>query len=52
LLREAPESVLAEIDLPRNDLGIDLIARPRSGMYWAIQAKFRSDEKVRSAGAT
>jgi hypothetical protein len=45
LLREAPASVLAEIGLPRDDLGIDLIARLRGGMYWPIQAKFRSDQE-------
>jgi predicted helicase len=45
LLREAPAHVRAEIGLPREDFGIDLIARHRSGMYWTIQAKFRSDEE-------
>jgi predicted helicase len=45
LLRTAPARILAEIGLPRDDVGIDLIARHRSGMYWTIQAKFRSDEK-------
>lgn len=45
LLREVPASVRAEINLPRDDFGIDLIARHRSGKYWAIQAKFRGDEE-------
>jgi hypothetical protein len=44
-LREVPASVRAEINLPRGDCGIDLIARHRSGAYWAIQAKFRTDEE-------
>ena len=45
LLRDAPAHALAEIGLPRGDFGIDLVARHRSGTYWAIQAKFRSDEE-------
>ena len=34
----------AEIGLPRNDKGIDLIARCRDGRYWAIQTKYRTNE--------
>src|SRR6516225_4301720 len=45
LLREAPASVLAEIGLPRDDLGIDIVARPHDGSYWAVQKKFRTDEE-------
>jgi superfamily II DNA or RNA helicase len=41
-LHKTPAHVLAEIGLPRNDVGIDLIARHRDGRYWAIQAKFRT----------
>jgi predicted helicase len=46
LLREAPARVLAEIGLPHSDLGIDLIARHRGGTYWAIQAKFRTENET------
>jgi superfamily II DNA or RNA helicase len=44
LLREVGERTRAEIGLPRNDKGIDLIARCRDGRYWAIQAKYRTHE--------
>ena len=45
LLREAPASVLAEIGLPRDDFGIDIVARHHDGSYWAVQTKFRTDEE-------
>jgi predicted helicase len=45
LLRDAPARVLAEIGLPRDDKGIDLIALDRNGTYWAIQAKYRTEEE-------
>jgi superfamily II DNA or RNA helicase len=44
LLREVDAQTRAEIGLPRNDKGIDLIARCRDGRYWAIQAKYRTNE--------
>jgi predicted helicase len=44
LLREVDARTRAEIGLPRNDKGIDLIARCRDGRYWAIQAKYRTNE--------
>ena len=44
LLREVDARTRAKIGLPRNDKGIDLIARCRDGRYWAIQAKYRTNE--------
>ena len=44
LLREVDARTRAEIGLPRNDKGIDLIARCRDGRYWAIQTKYRTNE--------
>lgn len=43
-LHKTPAHVLAEIGLPGNHVGIDLIAHHRDGRYWAIQAKFRTNE--------
>ena len=43
-LHKTPAHVLAEIGLPGNDVGIDLIAHHRDGRFWAIQAKFRTNE--------
>ena len=43
LLRDVPVDVRRRLNLPGpRDEGIDLIARTRSGEYWAIQSKFRS----------
>jgi predicted helicase len=42
--RHVPADVRKAINLPYRDEGIDLIARTKRGKYWAIQAKFRSDE--------
>ena len=40
---ELPESVRQELNMPRGDEGIDLIAETREGEYCSIQAKFRTD---------
>ena len=42
LLRDVPADTRRRLNLPAPDEGIDLIARTRSGEYWAIQSKFRS----------
>lgn len=42
LLRDIPVDIRRRLNLPAPDEGIDLIARARSGEYWAIQSKFRS----------
>jgi hypothetical protein len=42
LLRDVPVDIRRRLNLPAPDEGIDLIARTRSGEYWAIQSKFRS----------
>ena len=41
-LDEVPLEVLDELNLTRNDFGIDLIAKTFSSKYWSIQCKFRS----------
>jgi predicted helicase len=45
LLRDVPADVRKAINLPYLDEGIDLIARDRHGEYWAIQAKFREQDR-------
>lgn len=40
---ELPDGVRRRLGIPRQDVGIDLIAGTRDGEYWAIQCKFRSD---------
>jgi predicted helicase len=42
LLRDVPPNIRRRLNLPTPDEGIDLIARTRTGEYWAIQSKFRS----------
>ena len=42
LLRDVPLDIRQRLNLPGPDEGIDLIARTRSGEFWAIQSKFRS----------
>jgi superfamily II DNA or RNA helicase len=43
-LADVPPEVRSQLRLPGPDEGIDLIARERSGHYWAIQAKYRRDK--------
>ena len=43
LLEEVPEKILEEIGLPRQDLGVDLIAKYEDE-YHAIQCKYHSDK--------
>ena len=45
LLKEVPQSVRAALNLPDLDQGIDLIANVKSGGFWAIQCKYRTDKK-------
>lgn len=40
---ELPKDVHAHINPPTTDKGIDLFAETKTGEYWAIQSKFRSD---------
>jgi predicted helicase len=42
LLRDVPSNIRQRLNLPAPDEGFDLIARTRTGEYWAIQSKFRS----------
>ena len=46
LLADVPRNVARKLNLPKADEGIDLIAKTRSGYFWAIQAKYRSDGKT------
>jgi predicted helicase len=40
---ETPQLVLDELGLERRDVGVDLVAKVKDGMYWAIQCKFHQD---------
>ena len=40
---DLPGQIRKKLNLPTTDEGIDLVAETRSGKYWAIQSKFRSD---------
>ncbi len=42
VLRDVPFNIRHRLNLPAPDEGIDLIARTRSGEFWAIQSKFRT----------
>src|SRR3974390_384975 len=46
LLRDVPADVRRRLNLPGSEEGIDLIARTRTGQYWAIQSKFRSQRDI------
>ena len=43
LLEEVPAAVKLKLNLPNSDEGIDLIAETKTGNFWAIQAKYRSE---------
>lgn len=45
LLKDVPLKVSAYLNLPSCDEGIDLIAETEEGKFWAIQCKYRRDEK-------
>jgi superfamily II DNA or RNA helicase len=40
---EVPSAIRKQLHLPDSDQGIDLIAKTKSGEFWAIQCKYRSD---------
>jgi superfamily II DNA or RNA helicase len=40
---EVPSAIRKQLHLPDSDQGIDLIAKTKSGAFWAIQCKYRSD---------
>ena len=44
LLKEVPTKVREYLRLPKPDKGIDLICKTKEGDYWAIQAKYRSNQ--------
>lgn len=39
-----PERLRNKLNLPDNDEGIDLICETRSGEYWSVQCKYKSDQ--------
>ncbi|MDB4852205.1 DEAD/DEAH box helicase family protein, partial [Alphaproteobacteria bacterium] len=39
-----PERLRVKLNLPDNDEGIDLICETRSGDYWSVQCKYKSDQ--------
>ena len=39
-----PERLRNKLNLPDNDEGIDLICETRSGDYWSVQCKYKSDQ--------
>ena len=41
-LSDVPEKCAAQLNLPGPDEGIDLIAKTKTGEFWAIQCKYRS----------
>jgi len=40
---EVPSAIRKKLQLPDSDQGIDLIAKIKSGEFWAIQCKYRTD---------
>lgn len=44
LLTDVPADLQTRLRLPSRDMGIDLIAETHTGEFWAIQAKFRTNE--------
>ncbi len=47
LQNEVSPSILKKLNLPSNDLGIDLIAETFDGTFWAIQCKYLQEEEQR-----
>ena len=46
LLAEVPLEIHTKLNLPEPDKGIDLIAETHKSEFWAIQAKYRDDQKA------
>ena len=44
-LKDVPAKVRKRLNLPDADEGIDLVAQTKDGEFWAIQCKYRSDER-------
>ena len=42
--KDAPSNILKKLNLPKDDMGIDLIAETKKGEYWSIQSKFRANQ--------
>ena len=41
---EVPNPIRKKLNLPPQDMGIDIIAETKAGEYWAVQCKYREDE--------
>lgn len=41
LLKDVPDDILTELNLKRNDVGIDLLCKDSKDRYYAVQAKYR-----------
>ena len=50
-LHEVPKDIRDHLKLPKEDEGIDLIAKHVDGSYWSIQAKYRSNPDQRLANS-
>ncbi len=48
LLEDVPEEVLAEVQLTRRDMGIDIIGKDKLNRFYAIQVKYRSTSSYKS----
>ena len=46
-LRDVPEEIKRNLNLPKLDEGIDLVTKNFDGTFWSIQAKFSSNSKSR-----
>ncbi len=44
LWSEIPTNVKELLGLPTRDMGIDIVARTKTGKYWAVQCKYRSNK--------
>ena len=46
-LQDVPSDILEQLNLRRQDFGIDLLSRDNQGRFYAIQAKYRTRNKYR-----
>ena len=44
LLKDVPPEISKELNLPRQDEGIDILVRTKDEEFWAVQCKYREDE--------
>jgi len=46
LLKDVPITILDKLNLPANDIGIDVIVITNDDKYYAVQVKFRSNREI------